>query len=116
MSNAANDAIVIVWSTADRDIARELVLPYALNSKKQGWWEDVTLIVWGSASNVLANDATLKPWMADLAEQGVRLEACKACADQYKVTGDLERLGIDVKYMGKPLTDYIKEDRKVLTF
>jgi hypothetical protein len=47
-------------------------------------------------------------------EAGVVLEACKACADLYGVSPDLEALGIEVKYMGTPLSDYLKEDRAVL--
>ena len=49
-------------------------------------------------------------------EIGIEMLACKACADSYGVSPDLEKLGIDVKYMGVPLTDYIKEGKKVLTF
>jgi hypothetical protein len=47
-------------------------------------------------------------------EAGVVLEACKACADQYGVSPALEQMGIEVKYMGVPLSDYLKQDRAVL--
>jgi len=49
-------------------------------------------------------------------EVGIILEACQACADRYGVSGMLQELGIDVKYMGQPLTQYIKEGRHILTF
>ena len=49
-------------------------------------------------------------------EQGIVLEACKACSDMYGVSEDLEELGVDVKWMGVPLTEYIKGNYKVLTF
>jgi hypothetical protein len=39
-----------------------------------------------------------------------------ACADRYEVTEDLRKLGVDVKYMGKPLTEMLKGGWKVLTF
>ena len=43
--------------------------------------------------------------------------ACKACADSYGVSDILEKMGIEVKYMGQPLTQYLKEDEyKVVTF
>jgi hypothetical protein len=41
-------------------------------------------------------------------EAGVALFACKACADIYGVSDKLSSLGIDVKYMGVPLTQYLK--------
>jgi hypothetical protein len=47
---------------------------------------------------------------------GVELLACKACADSYGVYPSLEALGIEVKYMGEPLTSYLKNDVKVITF
>jgi len=34
-------------------------------------------------------------------EAGVKLLACKKCSDMYEVSEDLERLGIEVKYMGE---------------
>lgn len=49
-------------------------------------------------------------------EQGVIVQACKACTDQYKVSNHLSELGVDVKYMGKPLTENLKSDKKILTF
>ena len=52
----------------------------------------------------------------EMKEKGVRLLACKKCSDMYGVSDDLKRLGIEVKYMGKPLTDYLRNDNyRVLT-
>ena len=48
--------------------------------------------------------------------QGVKVQACLACADSYGVTEQLRKLGIEVKYMGKPLTDLITGGWKILTF
>ena len=42
--------------------------------------------------------------------------ACRACADSYDVAPQLRALGVDVKYMGRPLTDMLKGGWKVLTF
>ena len=50
-------------------------------------------------------------------EAGVKLMACKACADMYGVSNDLEKLGIEVKFMGQPLTEYLQNnDYRVITF
>jgi hypothetical protein len=51
-----------------------------------------------------------------MAADGVVVVACQACADSFGVTPQLGALGIDVKYMGKPLTDMLKGGWKVLTF
>ena len=47
---------------------------------------------------------------------GIVIEACYDCAKSYGVIEDLTKLGIDVKGMGKPLTDYLKSGARVLTF
>ena len=51
-----------------------------------------------------------------MAGAGVEIVACKACADSYGVSEVLEGMGIDVKYMGQPLTEMLKGDWKVITF
>jgi hypothetical protein len=47
---------------------------------------------------------------------GVVIEACIACANAYGITNELKQLGFDVKGMGNPLTDFLKNGAKVLTF
>lgn len=51
-----------------------------------------------------------------MATAGVEVVACKACADSYGVSEVLEGMGIEVKFMGQPLTEMLKGDWKVITF
>jgi hypothetical protein len=44
------------------------------------------------------------------------LLACKGCADQYGVNSSLEEIGIEIKYTGTYLTDFIKSGKKVISF
>jgi len=48
-------------------------------------------------------------------KSGVTVEACRECADNFEVSNTLEKLGVDVHYMGEPLTSYLKEGEKVLS-
>jgi hypothetical protein len=90
---------------------------YTINAKKQGWFDDITMIVWGPSAKLLAEDKELQNLIKKLAKAGVKLEACSWCTEQYGVTEDLKKLGIDVRGMGKSLTDYIKdENMEVLVF
>jgi hypothetical protein len=52
----------------------------------------------------------LQEHIIDMKGKGVKLLACKKCSDLYGVSDDLKRLGIEVKYMGKPLTDCLRDD------
>ncbi|RNC29867.1 MAG: hypothetical protein AWM53_00085 [Candidatus Dichloromethanomonas elyunquensis] len=111
-----NDKLVIIWTSADREVALKMVFMYGLNAKVKGWWEDVTLIVWGPSSRLLSEDEELQEYIGNMKDSGVELLACRACADQYGVTGNLERLGVNVIPMGQPLTEYLKNDIKIMTF
>lgn len=110
------DKLVVLWTSGDREVALKMVFMYTLNAKKNNWWGDVTFIVWGPSSKLLSSDEELQAEIKKMKAAGVILEACKACADSYGASAKLQELGIDVKYMGKPLTAYIKEGRHMLTF
>jgi hypothetical protein len=56
----------------------------------------------------LKEDKELQESIKNMDEIGINLLACKGCADQYEVSDDLEKLGIEVKYTGVELTDFIK--------
>ncbi len=51
-----------------------------------------------------------------LMKKGIIVKACKGCADEYGVSDKLNELGINVKYMGQELTDYIKNGNYMITF
>ncbi len=108
--------LAVVWTSADRDVALKMVFMYVYNAKKNAWWDEVNLIVWGPSSKLLSEDEELQTYILKMKEEGVSVFACKACADMYNVSSKLIELGIDVKFMGKPLTDYIQKDYKVITF
>ena len=111
----ANEKLVIVWSSADRDVALQMVFMYISASKQLKMWDDITLVVWGPSAKLLAEDEMLQVHIKNMIDAGVVVKACKACSDSYGVSVKLEKLGIIVKYM-KELTDYIKEGRHILTF
>jgi len=109
------DKLVVVWTSGDKEVAMKMVFMYTYNAKKQAWWDDVTLLVWGPSSKLLSQDKELQDYVKKMMESGVHVMACKACADQYGVADQLKELGITVKYAGQDLTQFIKE-RKVVTF
>ena len=112
----ANNTLVVLWTSGDREVALKMVFMYTMNSKKKGWWEEVIFIVWGPSAKLLAEDSELQKELGVMAEHGVILEACKKCSDMYGVSDKLEELKIDVKYMGEPLTSYLKQGMSTITF
>ena len=108
--------LAVLWTSGDREVALKVAFMYTLNAKSRGWFDEVTLIVWGPSSRLLAQDQELQEYVQRMAEEGVTIVACRACADSYGVSEELEALGIEVRYMGVPLTEMLKGDWKVLTF
>lgn len=113
---AAPSRLAVIWSSADPDVAKRVCFMYTHAAKRQKWFDEVTLIVWGPSARLLVGDKDLQAEVKAMAADGVVVVACQACADSFGVTPQLKALGIDVKYMGKPLTDMIKGGWKVLTF
>ena len=111
----ASDKLVILWTSGDREVALKMVFMYTYNAKARGWWEDITLVVWGPSAKLLTVDKELQEYMDKIMEAGVTVKACKVCSDQYGVSEEQEALGITVLYIVKELTDYIKEGREILT-
>ena len=111
-----NDKLVVLWTSGDREVALKMVFMYVFNSKLKGWWKDITLIVWGPSSKLLSEDEELQNYIQKIKESGVELLACKACTDEYGVTQVLQQIGVEVIYMGSPLTEYLKSDAKIITF
>lgn len=110
------DRLAVLWVSGDRDVAEKSCLMYTHAAQRNGWFDEVVLIVWGSSSKLLAEDQALQQKIKAMAKDGVILEACIACADMLGVTGELKALGIDVKGMGAPLTQYLKSGYHVLTY
>ncbi|UCG87138.1 MAG: DsrE family protein [Gemmatimonadota bacterium] len=106
----------VVWTSGDRDVALKMVFMYTLNAKNRGWFDEVRLVVWGPSAKLLSVDEELQQEVARMADAGVELVACKACADSYGVSEKLGQLGVEVKYMGMPLSDMLKGDWEVVTF
>lgn len=108
--------LLILWTSNEIDIALNMVFMYARNSKLKEWWDEVTVLVWGPSAFLLANDTELQLSLQCLQNAGVKILACRECAENYGVGEKLEKLGIEVFYTGRLLSDWLQSDKKVLTF
>lgn len=115
-TNSNSDSLVILWTSDDPLLAERMVLMYTHAAKTAEWFEHVTLIIWGPSAQLTAENEKIREKLTAMQEDGVVIEACVACANAYGVTDELKALGFDVKGMGKPFTEYLKSDKKVLTF
>ncbi len=110
------EKLAVLWVSGDRDVAEKSCLMYTHAAKRNGWFDEVVLIVWGSSSSLLAEDEDLQEKVKAMIKDGVILEACISCSNMLGVTDELKALGIDVKGMGVQLTEYLKSGYHVLTY
>ncbi len=92
-----------------------MVFMYTINSLIHGWWDKVTIIIWGAPAKLVGEDEKAQKLVQDALEAGVHVTACKACADELGAREKLEMLRIEVKYWGVPLTEILKSGEKLIT-
>jgi hypothetical protein len=114
MENTASK-LAVLWTSGDPEVAEKMAFMYTYNAKKQGWFDEVVLIVWGPSAKLLSENKMLQDYVKKMQDAGIKVEACMACARMYEVDGKLQELGIDVKGMGVPLSNYLKEGWKTIS-
>jgi len=115
VTNNDDNDLLILWTTGDRETAVNMVFMYARNSKINRWWKNVTVLIWGASTKAAAGDRRIRQQIASLKNQGVRVMACKKCAENVDVVEELEKQGVEVFYSGRFLTDWLKSGKKLLT-
>ncbi|MGM0532224.1 MAG: DsrE family protein [Bacteroidota bacterium] len=117
LQSETSDKLVVLWTSDDPYVAERVAFMYTHAAKKNQWFEEVTLIVWGPSAKLIAENKKLQEKVKAMQEDGVEIQACIVCARSYNVADDLKALDFEVKGMGKPLTEYLKStNAKVLTF
>lgn len=69
----------------------------------------------GASVKLVAEDTQVQTEILEMIHSNVSVEACKNCCENFGVTPIIEKLGIDIKYMGEPFTEYLKNGEKVLS-
>lgn len=109
------DRLNVLWTSGDVVTAEKMVFMYTHNAKLLGWWDEVTLVIWGASTKLASENKQVQNKLKEMVDTGVNVEACKACADQLGASEVLESIGVDVKYWGEPLTKILKESGTLLT-
>lgn len=113
---AQSDTLVVVWTSGDIEVAEKMVYMYTYNAAKQKWFDHVIFVVWGPSARLLSESVPLQKQIVKMEEAGIKLQACIACARMYGVVDNLKGMGIEVKGMGVPLSDYLKKGYSIMTF
>lgn len=109
------DRLFILWTNADPVTSRLMVMMYAKNSLKNGWWKEVTVIVWGATVKLLAENEDIRREFQEAVARGVKFEGCIACARELGLVEEMEALGVKLRKWGPPLTELIKNGEHLIT-
>lgn len=111
-----SDKLLIVWSSADIEVAKKMVLLYSSVILPRGYWDEAHLMIWGPSAKLLAENKELQDMLENVRNTGVKLSVCVVCSDDYGVTDKLKVLGVEPTHTGEFLTQALKNDWKVVTF
>ena len=111
-----SDTLVVFWSSGDPEVAEKACLMYASAARKNKWFDEVILIVWGPSEKLLSENQDLKEKVATMQKDGIIVQACVSCSNMYGVTDQLKVCDIDVRRMGIPLTKYLKRGYKIISY
>lgn len=107
--------LFIIWASENPDAALQMAFMYARNSLLRDWWDQVRLIVWGPSAMTLIENEEVMDALPEVMEAGVEVWACKACADRYEIADRIERLGVEVLYVGSHVTEMLQGGWKSMT-
>ncbi|MFT7005170.1 MAG: hypothetical protein ACJAWW_002543 [Sulfurimonas sp.] len=105
----------ILWTSDNVITAEHMVMMYATNTLVKKIWDEVTVIIWGATSKLVAEDKHIQELIIDAQGKGVKFSACIACATNLGTQKALENLGIELIGWGKPLTEIIKNKEHLIT-
>lgn len=108
--------LLIVWSTDNKETIINLICLYAFNAKAKGWFDEVTILIWGASQQILCEDEEIKSHIEQMRKIGIKLIACKKCSENMYIEEQLENCGIEIYYTGKFLSDWLKSGKPILNF
>lgn len=100
--------IVVILSSSEAGKIRTGML-YAMNALKNEWLDDVKVFVFGPAEQLLLTDPELQKAVKEFALMDEKVVACKGIADRDGISEAIEKQGVEVEYIGKVISDLIKD-------
>ncbi len=102
-----SDKLLVIIASGDREKVLTALM-YAKNNIKYGWIPDVQVIFFGPAENLLVSDSDVTASAAELANLSQPL-ACQFLSDRDNLSERIERLGIEVDYVGTVIADLLRD-------
>ena len=106
--------VMVIVSTAEKQKALTGIM-YAVNAQKNKWVDDIKVIFFGPFENLLCEDEEVVAAASQLLDYETPI-ACKFLSDRDGISEKLEKIGVNVEYVGAIISGYIKEGYTPLVF
>ena len=103
------EKLTILWTSESVETAINMILMYTLKSNLNDWWKECNLITWGPSNKLVNENPEVQVMLKQIMDAGVKVYACKRCAESYGITEKLEKMGIEVRLMGEVLTQFLQD-------
>lgn len=102
--------LLVVWKSENEIDISKFIVPFSYNSRAQGWFSDVEVLIWGSSQLAVRDTVKYQEFVKTLIHDGVKVYACKMCADDTGSTELFLNLGVKVMYTGVYLSGKLNDD------
>jgi hypothetical protein len=106
--------VMVIVSTAEKDKALTGIM-YAVNAQKNKWVDDLKVIFFGPFENLMCEDEEVAKTASRLLDYETPI-ACKFLSDRDGISQKLEKMGVNVDYVGALISGYIEEGYTPLVF
>ena len=66
--------LAVLWTSGDPEVAEKMAFMYTYNAKKQGWFKEVVLIIWGPSAKLLSENKMLQEYVKKMQDAGIKVE------------------------------------------
>jgi hypothetical protein len=106
--------LLVVISTGENEKALTGLM-YAQRSMTEGWMDDVKVVFFGPAEQLLVRDESIARIAQKMCE-AERPIACRFTSDRDDISEKIENLGLKVDYVGTIISDLIKDGYVPMVF
>jgi len=106
--------VMVIVSTAEKQKALTGIM-YAVNAQKNKWVDDIKVIFFGPFENLLCEDEEVVAAASQLLDYETPI-ACKFLSDRDGISEKLEKMGVNVEYVGAIISGDIEEGYTPLVF
>ena len=112
MEEEKEQHLTILWTSGDRNIFMENIEPYFKASFEDKTMKDLTLIAWGPAIELFAEDEAVQKELALLIEKGLQVKASENLAIKYGCKERLMEIGVEISNINELLTRFLMNENQ----